>query len=210
MYSVVLLVALSGGAETTEFGKHGCSGCSGVSCHGCSGYSSCHGCHGGRKHSRCHGCSGCSGYVGCNGCSGCHGCHGRRHKHSRCHGCSGCYGTVYCNGGGCNGSVGCSGSVGCNGGHTAVQTTTDSVARIIVNVPAGARVTVDGTETKSTSERRVFLTPALEQGEYAYTLQAQVDRDGQTVTETRLVTVRPGQTTTATFELATQSSVASR
>jgi len=210
MYSVVLLMALSGGAEATEFGKrcNGCSGCSGyVGCSGCSGYvgcSGCSGCHGGRKHkhSRCSGCSGCSGYYGCSGCSGCHG-----RKHSRCHGCSGCYGSVYY---GCSGSVGCSGCSGAVHHHTAVETTNDSVARIVITVPANARLTVDGTETKSTSERRVFVTPALEQGEYAYTLQAQIDRDGQTVTETRLVTVRPGQTSTATFEFATQNGVASR
>src|SRR5438552_19157443 len=49
MYSVVLLMALSGGAEAPDCHKHSCHGCSG----GCSGYvETCHGgcsgsCHGG-------------------------------------------------------------------------------------------------------------------------------------------------------------------
>ncbi len=119
MYSVVLMMALSGGAATPAFG-HRCSGCdcSGCSCSSscsgwsCSGCSGCHGCHG-RSRKGCHGCHGCSSCHGCNGCSGyssCSGCHG---------GYGGCYGGGYgCNGGGYGGCYGggYGGGYGCNGG----------------------------------------------------------------------------------------------
>ena len=62
MYSVVLLMALSGGGDVPAFGHH--DGCS-----GCTGYVSCSGCCGG-----CSGCSGCCGgyVVSCTGCSHSH------------------------------------------------------------------------------------------------------------------------------------------
>ena len=209
MYSVVLMMALTGGAEAPEFGGR-CGGCSG--CHGCNGCSGgCHGCRGG-KHSRCHGCSGCNG--------GCHGCHGGR-KHGRCHGCNGCSGYSSCCGSvsyGCNG--GCAG--GCGGGTVVTpvtpsgapkkmpaQAAIDNKARIVVTLPADARLSVDGTVTSSTSERRVLLTPVLEQGDYTYTLQAEIVRDGETVSQSRTVTVRANETTEMSFDFATQS-VASR
>src|SRR5262245_53429459 len=81
MYSVVVLLALSGGSEAPDMGRGcrggGCSGCSGYvsSCHGCMGYASgCHGCRGGGRR---HGCHGCRGGGGCHGYStACHGCCG--------------------------------------------------------------------------------------------------------------------------------------
>ena len=139
MYSVVLLVALSGGAEAPAadcggggcnggchggrlFGGHGCHGglfsghgChgglfSGHGCHGCNGGSSCDGCHGGH---RLFGGHGCHGYSSCNG--GCHGgCHGGLFRRHGCHGCNGCYGSG-CNGSACSGAVICNGSAGCSG-----------------------------------------------------------------------------------------------
>ena len=82
MYSVVLMMALTGGAEVPQ--SHNGGGCWGSS-YGCNGGYSCNGggCHGGglfRGHGG-HGCNGgCSGYAtvsyGCNGCSGGYGCNG--------------------------------------------------------------------------------------------------------------------------------------
>jgi hypothetical protein len=41
-------------------------------------------------------------------------------------------------------------------------------AKILVSLPAGARLTVDGAATKSTAAQRTLITPALEvSGEYA-------------------------------------------
>jgi uncharacterized protein (TIGR03000 family) len=65
MYSVVLMMSLTGGTEVPEFGRRSCCGCSG-------GYSCCGGCHGGRRARRCHGC--CGGYSCCGG--GAYGCCG--------------------------------------------------------------------------------------------------------------------------------------
>ncbi len=120
MYSIVLMMALSGGAEAPAFGHHDCSGCH-ASCH-----SSCSGCHGGGLfHRGGHGChSSCSGYHGCHSsCHGGHGCHTSHSCHSSCHGCHGgglfhknrCHG---CNG--CHGYSNCCGTVvyGCAGGYT--------------------------------------------------------------------------------------------
>ncbi len=54
MYSVVLMMAVSGGAEIPDFHRRRCHRCHGCSyCWGCYG---CQGCHG---YYRCHGCYGC-------------------------------------------------------------------------------------------------------------------------------------------------------
>jgi uncharacterized protein (TIGR03000 family) len=135
MYSIVLMMALGGGAEAPAFGR-GCDGCNGGGCHGglfsgrgChgGGLFSGRGCHGGRGHgchgggyacngggchgggSACHGGGGCHGGYGCNG----GGCHGGGLFHRRGHGCHGGYA---CNGGGCHGGSACHGGGGCHGG----------------------------------------------------------------------------------------------
>jgi hypothetical protein len=101
MYTVVLLLAMGGGAESPALGHHkGSDGCSG--CYGCTGYVTCAGCQGDY--------SGGSGYFGYSSCSGpvnafsssCEG-HGHhhfgRHHHGHKHGkvvshetCTGCWG----------------------------------------------------------------------------------------------------------------------
>ena len=147
MYSMVLMMAMSGSPDTVAFGGLGCKGCDGgcSGCHGgglfgglfrgkgCDG--GCHGCDGG-----CHG--GCDG--GCHGCKGggllggllgkggsCHGCSGGGFlgglfKNKGCHGgcdggchggCAGCHGG--CDGG-CHGGAP-AGCAGCNGGCAGCQ-----------------------------------------------------------------------------------------
>lgn len=185
MYTVVLMMAMTGGSETTTFGGrrcHGCNGCNGVvaaSCHGGRG-----GCHAGRMrgHGRCHGdCHG--GYHGCSGAvrGGCHG--------------------------GCNGGVGIV-QPRRNGDFAEEQSETGPIpqngqvrngmapATIIVNLPAEARLTVDGQPTTSTSSRRIFMSPPLANGsEYYYTINAEIMRNGQPVTVTRRVPVTAGRET---------------
>jgi uncharacterized protein (TIGR03000 family) len=69
-------------------------------------------------------------------------------------------------------------------------------ARLVVSVPSDATLTVDGQVTTSTSTVRVLRTPALAQGsDYAYTLKAEVVRNGQAQSIVRQVTVRAGQET---------------
>jgi uncharacterized protein (TIGR03000 family) len=220
MYSVVLLMALSGGAEAPDCHKHSCHGCSGG---GCTGYvstcgggcwgSSCHGgghgCHGGgglfhRGH-RGHGCHGgcygsCSGYYSCSGYGGCTGYYG------------GCMGG--CTGGACYGG----GYPGCAGGGMMVmpgggapagekikempkekekgKEEVSAPATIVLSLPADAQVTLDGVVTASTSASRTFVTPDLNPGtEFVYTLSAKIVRDGETRIVTQKVSVRAGEET---------------
>ncbi len=252
MYSVVLMMALSGGTETPDFG-HRRSCCSG-GYGGC--YSSCYSsCSGGRGHGhrrRGHGCHGggyCSGgYGGCYGggyCSGGYGgCYGGGYGGCYGGGFGGCYGGGYggCNGGfgGCYGGGygGCYGGGVVVGGQPATQPATppngnkdgekdgkepeklkepakggalQAPAVILVNLPAEARLLVDGTVTTSTSTQRRLVSPALPTGrEFHYTLTAEILRNGQTVRESRPVTVRAGQETRVEFNFAEPAVTASR
>ena len=224
MYSVVLMMALSGSGETVGLG-HRCSGC--ASTHGCTTKvvattcsSSCHSrhsCHGGGLFNRCHhSCSSashstCTAHVATKCSTSCHSsrCHGGLFSRHGCHGCSA---TVVCSG--------CSGATtekaktmkteGKTDGKKEEEASNASPATIVVALPASAKLTVDGNATRSISDRRTFVTPALANGEaYVYTLQAEVVRDGQAAVQTQTVTVRGGQTTEVSFTFASQG-VASR
>src|SRR5947209_1641445 len=139
MYSVVLMMSLSGGMEVPDFGGRRCS----CSCSG--GYSSCSGycsgsCHGGRRARRCHGCSG--GYS--RGCCG-----------GYSHGC--------CGGSGCSGTMpGYRPPAGERVPPPKKTQAEQDRATIVVNLPADAKLTVGGQATSSTSAQRRFITPALE------------------------------------------------
>src|SRR5205807_1899689 len=53
------------------------------------------------------------------------------------------------------------------------------IARVSVRVPEDAKLYVDGVACPLTSSKREFDTPKLEVGrKYAYTLKAEVNRDG--------------------------------
>src|SRR5436190_218533 len=99
----------------------------------------------------------------CHGCHGCHGCW------SICHGCSGGY-------------VAAAPVMG-----TPVVTTDKSTpAKLVVEVPADAKLYVDDQLMKTTAARRVFNTPTLEKGQtYYYILRAEMAIDGKTVSETK-------------------------
>jgi uncharacterized protein (TIGR03000 family) len=194
MYSVVLMMALSGGTESADFGHRkakdcngGCNGTVVVSCNGCTG-TSCSG-----KYAACTGCTG-----SCTGCAGsCNGCNGEEKRgflsrlfHHRakddCCGapppCSGCNGKKN----GCHGPVACCGAVPVTCCGTVVvepaktmepkvmpkekiktppvKKDVSAPATVVVTLPADARLFVDGNATTSTSERRTFVTPNLETG----------------------------------------------
>jgi uncharacterized protein (TIGR03000 family) len=210
---------------------YGCSGsCSGCwsschgSCHGSSCHgSSCHGCCGGRffgmmhKHSSCHGCCGGSCYG-----SSCHGsCMGSCYG-SSCHGS--CMGSCY--GSSCHGS--CMGSCyGCHGGVVvpaapvvvpaeapkAEMKKADAAApaKILVSVPADAKLFVDGVATKATTTERSFVTPELPAGKsFSYTLSVEIVRDGKTLTTSEEITVKAGETTSVKLNPAAATSVAAK
>ncbi|HKI37610.1 MAG TPA: TIGR03000 domain-containing protein [Gemmataceae bacterium] len=76
-----------------------------------------------------------------------------------------------------------------------------STATIVVNLPADAKLTVDGQATTSTSDTRTFVTPALESGkDFAYSFNVEVVRNGVTLTAKRDVVVRAGEATRVTLE----------
>lgn len=222
MYSIVLMAALATGGSTPDW-HHGCYGCHG-GCYGCTGCYGCYGgfgcggyaCHGGYGGCHwgwaCHGCyvNYCGGGYGCWGCSGCYGGYG-------CGGCYGCYG-----GYGCSACYGCYASCGCFGGYAAPYMAPapggmapppapgpgpkegkgpESVrATLTVEVPEQAKLFIDDQQMKTTSAKRVFVSPPLQPGQaYYYMLRAEVLRDGQTVSITRRVVVRPGEEATASF-----------
>ena len=193
MYSVVLLVALSGGAETPA--AYGCNGCD------CGG---CYGCRGGRF--RQYGCQGCNGCT----CGGCNGGRGGFFRRSGCRGCSGCYG--------CNGCNGCRGCSGCYGPAAAPVTPAKppekmpvpkrseearlaAPATIVVSLPADARLRVDDYITASKWCTRVFVSPTLDAGkEFFYTLTGEIQRAGKPVVATKRITVRAGEETRVELE----------
>ncbi len=84
-------------------------------------------------------------------------------------------------------------------------------AKLIVELPADAKLFIDDRPMKTTSGRRTFHTPALQSGQiYYYMLRAEVVRDGKPVTEERRVILRPGQVVRTDFnDLAPREATAS-
>lgn len=84
-------------------------------------------------------------------------------------------------------------------------------AYITLNVPADAKVTIDGAATTSTSSVRVFSTPELAPGAvYYYTIRAEVVRDGQTLSATEKVAVEAGAKAELSLNPAATPVVASK
>jgi uncharacterized protein (TIGR03000 family) len=211
MYSVVLVVALAGSAEAPDC-HHSCVG----SCVGSYG-----GCYGvGHGHGRGHGCYG-GGYGGCYGSS-----------YGGCYGSSygGCYGGGY---GGCYGGYascagyspygGCGGAI--YGGGKYVEPVKQmpmvdkdkkdepiaAPANIVVNLPSGAKLSIDGYVSSQTTGTRYLVTPTLQPGQdYTYTLVAETVANGQAVQQSQKITVRAGATTPVSFTFGSTPAAASR
>jgi uncharacterized protein (TIGR03000 family) len=187
MYSVVLMAALTTTtADATSFGWRGCHG----------GWRGCHGGNG------CYGYGGCHGY---NGCCGCNGAVGYAGGH-------GCYGGWY---GGCYGGgfyTGCIG--GCHSNYAPVPVSppgktpekimkpaeeikkegaTPKEAKLIVDLPADAKLFIDDRPMQFTSQHPIFVTPGLQDGKtYYYDLRAEIMRDGKAVSDTKRVVFHSG------------------
>jgi uncharacterized protein (TIGR03000 family) len=191
-------MALAGSADAPDCHRHGCCGC-----YGGGGYGGCYG--GG--YGGCHG----GGYGGCYG-GGYGGCYGG--------GYGGCYGGGY---GGCYGG----GYGGCYGGgmYYGVPTKempksgekigepkkgTDEVSApgtIVVNLPASARLSIDGYVSKQTTSTRQLTTPTIQPGEtFTYTMVAEYNG----VQQTQAVSVRAGQVAPVSFNFNTVPTTASR
>jgi uncharacterized protein (TIGR03000 family) len=67
-------------------------------------------------------------------------------------------------------------------------------ANLRIRLPAGARLTVDGQETKQTGSVRRFISPPLTPDKnYRYTFQWTYRKDGKAVARTRIVYVHAGE-----------------
>ncbi len=74
-------------------------------------------------------------------------------------------------------------------------------ARLIIELPADAKLFVDDRLTKATSERRSFSTPQLNDGDtYYYDLRVEVVRNGEALVETKKITLKAGDVIRADFK----------
>jgi uncharacterized protein (TIGR03000 family) len=199
----VAAVAILADSQLASAGRGGRGGRGGHGgCGGCGGNVGCGGGYGGCGFGGGHG----GGYVG--GCSTCGiGGHGGGYVMGGCATCGtgggyamgGSIGTcATCGTGGgyaMGGSIGtCPGGVCTTGSGAALAQANANEATLVVTLPEDAKLTIDGEETTSTSEQRVFVSPALQSGKlYEYSLEAKVLRDGKVQTATAQVTVRPGE-----------------
>jgi len=126
------------------------------------------------------------GFAGCWACYGCHGCAG-------CYGCHGCYG----------GYAVAPAAVAPVAAAPAAPSTTiraSDAATVVVQMPADARLFVEGQRLRVDPTTNSFKTPALEKdARYLYTLKIEVTRDGRTVTESKDIEVAAGATTRVRF-----------
>jgi uncharacterized protein (TIGR03000 family) len=82
-------------------------------------------------------------------------------------------------------------------------------ARLIVEVPADAKLFIDDQLMKTPDARRVFNTPTLAREQaYYYIVRAEVVRDGKTYSETKRVIVRAGQEVKTAFPELADSAIA--
>jgi uncharacterized protein (TIGR03000 family) len=76
-----------------------------------------------------------------------------------------------------------------------------SKAKLIVEVPAGAKLYIDDQSMRTQSERRVYQTPTLAPGQtYFYEVRVEVTRDGIAQSKTKRVLLRAGQEVHADFK----------
>ena len=220
MYGIVLMVAMTGGAETPALFKS--KGCCGTVTHSCCGTSCC----GTRTH-KWHKSKGCCGSYSCCG--------------APVYSCCGAPVASCCG----SAPVGCYGAPATYGtpvpyGAPAMEvppmivpeikkmpeikgkeveklkkppvsneTVEAAPARITITVPGDARVSIDGTATVSTETTRTFESPVLTAGKsYSYTFTAEFVRDGKNVVVTRNVEVKAGSDISVSLE--NETVVASR
>jgi uncharacterized protein (TIGR03000 family) len=73
-------------------------------------------------------------------------------------------------------------------------------ALLSVSVPAEAKIFINGTATTSTGSERQYVSRGLTGGNrYDYEVRAEITRDGQTVTETKNITLTAGQQVNVSF-----------
>jgi uncharacterized protein (TIGR03000 family) len=81
-------------------------------------------------------------------------------------------------------------------------------AKLVVELPANAKLFIDDIPVKATAGVRTFHTPALEPGRpYYYMVRIERMRDGQPVSETRRIIVHAGQVARADFKAVESEAV---
>jgi uncharacterized protein (TIGR03000 family) len=74
---------------------------------------------------------------------------------------------------------------------------------ISVNVPAEARIYVNGNPTSSTGATRQYVSRGLVAGrQYTYEFKAELNADGKTLTDTQIVRLTAGEQTQVAFNLS--------
>lgn len=77
---------------------------------------------------------------------------------------------------------------------------------LAVEVPADAKIFVNGQETSSTGENRQYISRNLQPGyNYTYEVRAELVRDGKKVEEVKTIDVRAGEVAKVAFNLAPAS-----
>ena len=79
-----------------------------------------------------------------------------------------------------------------------VQATPDR-GTVVVRLPADALLYAEGRKLSLTGPEREFVTPRLTPGEYGYTFKVEYARNGETLSRSRQVVVRPGETVAVDF-----------
>lgn len=73
-------------------------------------------------------------------------------------------------------------------------------ALLSVNVPAEAKIFINGAATTTTGSERQYISRGLSAGNrYDYEVRAEITRDGNTITETKNITLTPGQVANLAF-----------
>lgn len=79
---------------------------------------------------------------------------------------------------------------------------------LTVEVPADAKIFVNGQATNSAGESRQYVSRNLQAGyNYTYEVRAEIVRDGKTIEETKTIDVRAGEVAELTFNLAPAAKV---
>ncbi len=79
-------------------------------------------------------------------------------------------------------------------------------SRIIVSLPADAKLFVDNVECPLPGNIRTFNTPNLDPSRvYMYTMRVELARDGQTVRDSQQITIVPGVDVQVNFNKVTQT-----
>jgi uncharacterized protein (TIGR03000 family) len=83
---------------------------------------------------------------------------------------------------------------------TGTESSAATKAKLVVELPADAKLFIDDQPMKTPSAKRVFSTPTLQKGQaYYYELRAEIVRDGKTITENKRVVVSAGAEIPVTF-----------